>query len=187
MEANSTNLNKDALNNGLLVGILSALLGILVYYISPASMGSTFFGIAMMLVSLAIYIYFTIDLRKKIGGFWSFREALRGIFLMAFVAGLVLTLINFVFYKFIEPEAFEKISGVVQANLEQTYSRFGMDQETIDKTMEQVMEKMRSQFDPSFTDLLKNLGIGILIQFVMSLIFAAIFKKEQPVFAPTEE
>ncbi len=46
---------------------------------------------------------------------------------------------------------------------------------------------MKSQFNPSFVDLLKTLGIGVLIQFIMSLIFAAIFKKEQPIFTSTEE
>lgn len=187
MEANLTNLNKAALNNGLVVGALYTLLGILIYYISPSLMGSTAFGIVMMLISLLIYIYFTIDLRKKIGGFWSFREALRGIFLMAFIAGLLAMIVNFVFYKFIEPGAYEKISSIVATNLESMYAKMGMDQDTIDKTIEKVLESLKSQFNPGLMDLLKNLGVGVLVQFVMSLIFAAIFKKEQPVFAPTEE
>ena len=106
---------------------------------------------------------------------------------MAFIAGLVAALGNFVFYKFIEPGAYDKISGIVSENLYGTYEKFGMDEETIEKTMEKVMEGMKSQFNPSFMDLLKTLGTGVLIQFVMSLIFAAIFKKEQPIFASTNE
>jgi len=34
---------------------------------------------------------------------------------------------------------------------------------------------------------MKSLGGSILFGFVMSLIFAAIFKKEQPIFTSTEE
>ena len=79
MESNS---NQLAINNGLYIGGISTILGILVYYVSPDLMGATSFGIIMMLLSLALYIFFTIDLRKKVGGFWSFREALKGIFLM---------------------------------------------------------------------------------------------------------
>mgnify|MGYP000436035703 CR=1 FL=1 len=116
-----------------------------------------------------------------------FREALKGIFLMSFIAGLVSIVVNFVFYKFIEPGAYEKISEIVTQNLSTTYEKLGMDQATIDKTIPEVLEKMKAQFDPSFTDVLKNLGIAVLIQFVMSLIFAAIFKKEQPIFTSTEE
>lgn len=179
--------NKLAINNGLFIGGISAVLNILIYYIYPQLMGNTIYGIFMMLIALGLYIFFTIDLRKKIGGFWSFKEALKGIFLMSFIAGLVSTFVNFVFYKFIEPGAFEQISSIITENLTVTYEKLGMDQVTIDNTIEKVLESMKSQFNPNFVDLLKSLGIGVLIQFIMSLIFAAIFKKEQPIFTSTEE
>jgi hypothetical protein len=179
--------NKLAINNGLFIGGISAVLNILIYYIYPQMMGNTLYGIFMMFIAMGLYVFFTIDLRKKIGGFWSFKEALKGIFLMSFIAGLLSTFVNFVFYKFIEPGAFEQISGIIIENLSVTYEKLGMDQDTIDKTIEKVLESMKSQFNPSFVDLLKTLGIGVLIQFIMSLIFAAIFKKEQPIFTSTEE
>lgn len=187
MEPTPTHANQEAINNGLIVGAVTFVLGILIYYVSPNLMGSTFFGIGMMLLSLGLYIYFTLDLRKKVGGYWSFRQALNGIFLMAFIAGLVTTLGNFVFYKFIEPGAFDKISAIVSESLYGTYEKLGMDEETIDKTIEKVMEGMKSQFNPSVMDLVKNLGVGVIIQFVMSLIFAAIFKKEEPIFGGSTE
>ena len=187
MASTPQNLNQAAINHGLAIGGLSAMINIMVYYVSPSSMGSTSFGIIMMLVSLGLYIFFTIDLRKKIGGFWSFREALKGIFLMSFIAVVLGILVNFVFYKFIEPGAYEKISGFVVENLSKTYEKLGMDQDTIDKTIDKVLESMKSQFNPGFMDLLKTFGIAVLVQFVMSLIFAAIFKKEQPIFGSTTE
>jgi hypothetical protein len=179
--------NKLAINNGLFIGGISAVLNILIYYIYPQMMGNTIYGIFMMFIAMGLYVFFTIDLRKKIGGFWSFKEALKGIFLMSFIAGLLSTFVNFVFYKFIEPGAFEQISGIITENLTVTYEKLGMDQVTIENTIEKVLESMKSQFNPSFVDLLKTLGIGVLIQFIMSLIFAAIFKKEQPIFTSTEE
>ena len=72
-------------------------------------------------------------------------------------------------------------------NLTQTYEKMGMNQDQIDEAIGKASQSMKSQFDPGAMDLLKNLGIGILFQFIMSLIFAAIFKKNQPVFAPVEE
>lgn len=187
MESTTENLNQASINNGLIIGTLAAIINIIVYYVSPSSMGSTSFGIIMMVVSLGLYIFFTLDLRKKIGGFWSFREALKGIFLMSFIAGLLGIVVNFVFYKFIEPGAYEKISGYVVENLSKTYEKLGMDQDTIDQTIDKVLESMKSQFNPSLMDLLKTFGIAVLVQFIMSLIFAAIFKKEQPIFGGTTE
>ena len=188
MESNLEDLNKLAITNGLIIGVLSTVLGILTYYVAPSLMGSTFYGIGLMLVSLGFYIFFTLDLRKKIGGYWNFKTALKGIFLMAFTAGLLGILFNFVFYKFVEPGAFEKISGHISAGLTSTLENLGMQQEQIDEAVEKQLETMKGQFDPTFTDLARNFGIAILVQFIMSLIFAAIFKKEQPVFiANTEE
>ena len=187
MESNLQDLNKSAINNGLVIGVISAVLGILTYYVAPSLMGSTFYGIGLGLVSLGLYIYFTLDLRKKVGGYWNFKSALKGIFLMAFIAGLFGMVFNFVFYKFIEPDAFEKISGYITEGTTKTFESMGMQQDQIDEAVEKQVEAMRGQFDPTFTDLARNFGIAILVQFTMSLIFAAIFKKEHPDFAPATE
>ena len=187
MELSLQNLNKAAINNGLIIGILSAILGIITYYVAPALFGSIWFGIGNMVFLLLVYIYFTIDLRKKIGGFWSFRQALKGIFLMAFIAGLLLSVFNYVFYKFIEPGAFANISTYVEDGARATFESMGMDDEQIDGAVAKQIEGMKAQFDPTPMDVLKNFGIGILVEFVLSLIFAAIFKKEIPIFAPVDD
>lgn len=187
MESSVQNLNKAASTNGIIIGILSAVIGVVTYYVFPSLLGSISFGIGMLVVSLLIYIFFTLDLRKKIGGFWNFREALQGIFLMAFVAGLLYSVVNYVFYKFIEPDAFEKISGFVESGMSETFENMGMEQDKIDEAVSKQVEGLKAQYDPTPMQFLKNLGIAVLVQFVMSLIFAAIFKKEVPVFAAVQE
>lgn len=187
MELSVQNLNKAASTNGVIIGILSAVIGVVTYYVFPSLLGSMSFGIGTLVVSLLIYIFFTLDLRKKIGGFWNFREALKGIFLMAFVAGLLYSAVNYVFYKFVEPDAFEKISGFVESGMSKTFESMGMDQDKIDEAVSKQVEGLKGQYDPTPLQFLKNLGIAVLVQFVMSLIFAAIFKKEAPVFAAVQE
>ena len=188
MELTNQNLNKEAVTNGVIVGILSVVIGIVVYYAAPSLLGSIGFGIASMVVSLGIYVFFTIDLREKIGGFWSFREALKGIFLMAFVAGLLYSVVNYAFYNFVEPQAFEKVASYMEAGTSKTLENMGMEQEQIDEAVSKQMEGIKEQYNPTISQFFKNLAIAVLVQFVMSLIFAAIFKKEAPIYAsPTEE
>ena len=187
MELSLENLNKAASTNGVIIGILSTVIGVVTYYVFPSLLGSMSFGIGTLVVSLLIYVFFTIDLRKKIGGFWTFKEALKGIFLMSFIAGLIYSLANVVFYKFIEPGAFEKIAGFMESGMSQTFENMGMEQEKIDEAVAKQIEGIKAQYDPTFAQFFKNLGIAVIIQFVMSLIFAAIFKKESPVFASTTE
>ena len=187
MELSLENLNKAASTNGVIIGILSTVIGVVTYYVFPSLLGSMSFGIGTLVVSLLIYVFFTIDLRKKIGGFWTFKEALKGIFLMSFIAGIVYSLANVVFYKFIEPGAFEKIAGFMESGMSQTFENMGMEQEKIDEAVAKQIEGIKAQYDPTFAQFFKNLGIAVIIQFVMSLIFAAIFKKETPVFASNAE
>lgn len=187
MEESIENLNNHAAKNGLIVGVIGFVITILTYYMAPAMLGNTMFGVGMMFVSLILYIIFTLDLRKKIGGYWSFKDALRGIFLMAFIAGLVSLVANYIFYNFIEPGVYDKISGYVVQGLTETFEKMGMDQEQIDKQIEGMQDSLRAQYSPTIGDLLKSLGLAILVEFVLSLIFAAIFKKDRPVFADVNE
>lgn len=106
---------------------------------------------------------------------------------MAFIAGIILTATNYVFYKFIEPDAFTNISGFIEEGATKTYESMGMDPDQIDTAVTEQLKSMKKQFDPTPMELLQNIGIAILIEFIMSLIFAAIFKKEAPIFAPVED
>jgi hypothetical protein len=187
MEFSTENLNKAASTNGLIIGIISTVVGVVTYYVFPSMLGSMGFGIGAGVVSLLIYIFFTIDLKKKIGGFWNFKEALKGIFLMSFIAGVIYSSVNVIFYKFVEPDAFEKIAGFMEAGMSKTFENMGMEQEQIDEALEKQIEALKEQYNPTIAQFFKNLGIATILQFVMSLIFAAIFKKEAPVFASTEE
>lgn len=175
------------MTNGLIIGILSVIFGVVVYYVAPALFGAMWFSIANVIFFLILYIFFTIDLRKKIGGYWSFRQALKGIFIMALIASLVATVVNYVFYKFIEPGGFAKISGFVEQGMTKTFENLGMDADAADTEVAKMVDRMRTQFDPTPMEALQNLGTAILVAFVMSLIFAAIFKKEAPIFAPVED
>lgn len=187
METTLEYLNPTARNNGLILGIITFIINILVYYVSPSLMASTAFGMGVIVVSIILYIVFILDMRRKIGGYWSFRDALRGIFLMALVAGITDALLKFIFYKYIEPGAYDKVIGFVVDNLTRTYERIGMDQDKIDEVLEKVKEGMKAQFNPSIGDFLKSLGMMIIVEFVMSLIFAAIFKKDKPMFMRVDE
>lgn len=187
MELSLENLNKAAANNGLVIGILSAILVIVIYYVAPSLFGSMWFGFAQMAFFILLYIFFTIDLRKKIGGYWNFKQALKGIFIMALISNIVATVVNYVFFKFIEPGGFAKISGFIEEGMTKSFESMGMDADAADAEVAKMIDRMRGQYDPTLMEALQNFGIAILVAFVMSLIFAAIFKKEAPIFAPIED
>ncbi|MBD3750419.1 MAG: DUF4199 domain-containing protein [Sphingobacteriales bacterium] len=182
------NLNKNAINNGIILAVISIAAQLIVYYAFPSIIGSLTYSLSLTLISLLIYIVFTIDLKKKIGGYWSFKDALKGIFLMSLLGNLITNLSMFVFFKFIESDAYDKVSQIVTQNAISNLERFGVtDQNQVDQAVDQALKQIKSIYQPDFKSFLISIGTTILIGFVMSLIFAAIFKKNPPMFAPTEE
>lgn len=187
MEQDQFNLNKIAVGNGFVIALVTVAAQLASYYFFPALMGSMGYGFLIMFLTLIVFVLLTLDMRKKIGGYWDFKEALKSIFLMAFTAGIVSAIFNLLYYKFVEPNALEKIQGYVVDGLTATYERLNLSQDEIDKNIGTVEESMQAQYNPTVSQFAKTLFIAILVEFVMSLIFAAIFKKEPPLYRRRDE
>ncbi|MGV8878274.1 MAG: DUF4199 domain-containing protein [Sphingobacteriaceae bacterium] len=180
MEQNDNYLIKIAIISGLIIALVTVVTQLVSFYILPALMGSMVYGFGVMFISLIIFVLLTLDMRKRIGGYWSFKEALKGIFLMAFISGITSATFNLLFYKFVEPNAVEKIQGYVVDGLTATYERLNISQEDIDNNVLKAKNSLQEQYNPTAGQFAWTLTIMILVEFVMSLIFAGLFKKEQP-------
>lgn len=188
----TTNLNtasarKIAMNNALIWALINIIIFLLVYYASPSLMGNFAYGFIQLAIAIGLAIYFTLDLRKKIGGYWSFREALGHIFLMFMVQAIVVTLFTTVFGKWIEPSYADTMREISLNATTRMAETFSSDQEQIDKIIEEAEKNIEKQVNPGFMDVLKGLAIAAIFYFIGALIFAAIFKRNPPVFASVEE
>ncbi len=180
-------LHKFALSNGIIIAIITIAIQLITYYAAPNLLGATWYGIMVTFVYIGVYVFFAIDLRRKVGGYWSFKDALSGIFIMSLVSNLASSMFNFVFYRFIEPGAYERVKGYVADGMTATFEKMGMSGDALDEAIEGATESLKSQYMPSIGDFFKNLVIAILVGFVLSLIFAAIFKRNPPMFPPVAD
>ena len=178
---------KQALSYGLIWAAINIAIFLVVYYVNPDLMGSfVFMGISIV-VGIGLAVYFCIELRKYTGGYWSFKQALGAIFLMFFVQAIIVFFFTIVFAKYIEPEYAVKMQEISTNTATQMFEKMGTDQETIDKAIVEMESSFETQFNPGFIDILKSVIYIALGYFIGALIFAAIFKKEQPVFMSTED
>lgn len=176
-----------AITNAAIWAVINIIIFLLVYYASPSMMANPAFGIITIAIGIGLAIYFTIDLRKKIGGYWSFREALGNIFLMFFVQVIVYTIFTTAFAKWIEPGYANMMREATLNATTQMAEAFSSDQEVIDKMIEEAEKSIEKQVNPGFMDFIQGLAIAAIFYFIGALIFAAIFKRERPVFAPVSE
>lgn len=188
LETGAVNAKKIAFINALAWAAINIFILLATYYAMPNLLGNMAFGIVSLLISLGLAIYFTLDLRKKIGGYWTFREALSNIFIMFIVQHLVYTLFVLAFGKFIEPAYETHMREVtLNASVEMAETFGGGNQEMIDDMIAEAEKNLDKQFSPTISEFLLSLGIAAIMYFVGALIFGAIFKRERPMFATVSE
>jgi hypothetical protein len=180
-------IRKNAINSGIVLGAVSFVLGIFSFYYIT-SMTSSFwmiiFGplIFSVILPIIISVFTMLDIRKKIGGFWNFRQATTGAFIMFMVCYILSGVASFGFRKLIEPDMVLKTQTAMVDATTAMMEKSGADQEKIDKQTSDVKKKFEDQIDPSIGATVKSIAIAIILFFVVALIYGAIFKKDKPLF-----
>lgn len=181
-----TDLKSHAIKNGVGLGLIILVLGIVSSYllISVSSMVAII-AIPIVLgfiLPIVLAIFFSKDLRKKIGGYWGFRRAVSGIFIMFLAAYLISSVGSYIFNKVVEPNMLEKIKTSVISSTTAMMEKQGVKQSKIDEMVETRNEEFEQRQNLTIGKSIQGYVIGVLFVFVLALIFGAIFKKEEPLF-----
>lgn len=179
-------LKKTGAIYGLILGIVMILAGIISFYLmSSTSTLAVVIGtpiIFSILLPLTVAIVLIINLRKRINGYWSLRQATTGIFILFLVAYIVSTTGNIAYTKASGPglkiKTKENLIHVTSSFLE----RQGEDQAEIDAAVEKVNAGFAESPDLKMGNIIMGYLQAVIIIFVVALIFAAIFKREPPVY-----
>lgn len=184
-------LKKGGAVNGLIFGIIVLLAGIISIYMLA---NTAYFALVVatplvvsLLVPLGAAVFLTLNLRKRVGSYWTLRQATTGIFIMFIVAYTFSTAANFVFYKVsgtgLKTQTKENLVKVTTSFLEKQ----GANQDEIDASVDKVNAGFAEGAQLSTGQMIQGYLQAIIIIFVAALIFAAIFKKEPPAFMRAED
>lgn len=191
MENNNGLLKKEGAIMGVYLGIIVVFLTILpmYYYVSSASFWTVTLGTVLtgVFLPLVVAVWFTFVLRKRIGGYWNFRQAVTGTFVMLLVASVISTLSGFVFERVIEPDMRERYMRNMQNNTIEFMENANVDAEKIDEQMALLDKQIEEAAKASPLDTLKGFAVYIVVAFVLAMIFALISKRERPLFQHPEE
>lgn len=166
------------LKNGLIVGTVQVVLLLVSYMLGLEFMLATWWGVAQFLIVLGLVVFFTIDFKKQNGGYATFKESFTVMFGVYAAASFILTFFNILLYNVIDPEfavlAKEQI-------IEKTYEMlagFGTPESAVDEAILAIEE----QDSFSVGNLAKGYVFGLPLFVFISLIGAAIIKKNKPEF-----
>jgi uncharacterized membrane protein YvlD (DUF360 family) len=187
-QVQSASINKLSLQHGLLIGIVSVVLSVVLRIINPVLQATS---IPVSLLSFAVVIVLLVvlglDVRKKIGGFWSFGESFKSLIIMAVFLVIISTAYSFILVKYIDPGLPAKINSAMLDNTTNMLTKFGAEQSKIDEATKQFQDgEFEAKLQPTLKNELTGLGIGLLMYAVINLIIAACIKKKPPLFATAQ-
>ncbi len=169
---------------GLIWGTISVILGILMYV-----MGSTFyknwvFGILILLVSLILGIVIMAMSskaeRKRVGGFITFQNAFSAAYIPSVIAIVIGLIFNILLFKVIDKEYPEQVKKWSLEMTESMLEKFGVDEDTIEYSLEEAERKMEKKDQFGFKGLIRQSITGLIIYGIVGLIIAAIIRKKEP-------
>jgi hypothetical protein len=163
-------------------GLISALVSLLVYVVmyigGTEAMGSPI-AFATMLVPIVIAVLACRKAKSENDGYLEFKEALKISFGVLVASSLVTSIFSYLLYNYIDHPFGERMVQLTMEKTQQFMEKMGTPEEAIDKAMKDVT--FENLF--SLKKVFQGFMFGCILNFIISLIVAAIMKKNKPEFA----
>ncbi|MEZ4947379.1 MAG: DUF4199 domain-containing protein [Cyclobacteriaceae bacterium] len=173
-------LFQHALRWGLIVGLTSGILSLLLYAVDYSLLADWKVGLSLFAIYIGLTIYSGISYRKESGPYLPFGKAYQHGFLIFVVSGLIATVFNILLFQVIDSELGGKVTEVAIEKTAEMMSNFGAPPDQIDKALEDTRERMTNQY--TLMGQLKGYGFIIIVSAVLALITGLIVRKSEPVF-----
>ncbi|NOW95461.1 DUF4199 family protein [Mucilaginibacter sp. SG564] len=189
LEVDKKRLRTTGITFGVLLGVVLTVLSIISYYIilsatSVVLISSTPFLFSVLL-PIILVVLLCLNFRKRVGGWWTMREAATGIFIMFFTAFVIqFALRDQLFAKVIEPHMAEKTQAAMTASVSKFLTEKKTNPDIIKKKLDEIHQDFEAQKDVTIGRQIVGTGFTIIFLFVLAIIFAAFFKKEAQVYNP---
>jgi len=182
METNQL-LYRLSFRNGLILGGISAILTLVFFFINPVIQYTNFVVLILLLVIvIALLVILAIDVRKKLGNYWTFGQAFLSLFITSVCVIIIGLVINFIILK-LNPTLPQTINDAMIDSMQQRLEKFGQDQDQIDKSIKMFTDgEFIAKLQPTLLNELKSLGSALALYAVIDLIIAACVKKSKPLF-----
>jgi hypothetical protein len=169
---------------GVKIGIFNGLFALTLLY------GSYYIGLDVFINQQYITSFFPymiivlliagFQLRKKNGGYLSFKEAIRFSFLSYVVAAVIIAIGTYILYNFIDKDLTAKSFALSVEKTRGFMERMGASDKEIEDTIGKLDEETK---ETGFKTIVLGTGMGLIWDFVKSLLISIIIRKEKPAFS----
>ena len=171
---------------GLILGVALLAVSILSFYILTSDTGNAWLIvfspiIFSVFIPIVIVLLFCFNLRKIIGGYWTFKQAVTGIFIM-FILSYAVQVIgrDVVFARVVEPNMVAKTQTAMLKATTTMLKKSGANQATIDQKRADIQTQLSEEKNITVGSIIQGYVITVIFLFVFAVIFGAILKKNPP-------
>ncbi len=185
----SSELKRNALINGLILGLILLAFNIISFYLITTIIKSPIGVIAVpyvfsIILPIPLAITFCYRLRIRMGISWDLRIATSGIFIMFLVAyACIFVGRDLLFAHIIEPKMNTKIENVLLAATPIALKQSGANEKQIAEKQKQIKDQFAVQDNVTIWQQIESQVISIILIFAIALIFGALFKRPAVVYA----
>ncbi len=172
MEETQASIKKTSLNYGLLLGLISIVFSLMLYFMDLHLQQNPVITIVGVLISVAIIFLGIYNFKKANGGFLTLKEGLKAGFGITFVSAIIMLIYNLVFAYGIEPEFATQVMEMKKAEM----------MESGKMTTEQINQQVEMSIKYFWMGYLVFFVLGLLIGFIISLISGLILKKAKSTY-----
>ncbi len=171
-------MNQHAIRSGAIIGIISVVISLIIYMIDGSLFAAWWLNIGLMVLGLALVVYFGIQHRNEEGGYLAFGKAWMYSMQTFVIAGLIGTIFNILLFQVVDPDLAEVVTEKAIENSVAVMERFNTPPDAMEKAIEDTRTSMMDRF--TVVGSIKGYGWAILIYAFISLITGAIIKRNEP-------
>lgn len=139
------------------------------------------------LLPIVAAILLCLRLRQKIGGYWELRQAASGIFVMFLTSYLIFFFGFLLFSKAIEPKTDINLENKIESVKAAIRKGQGVSKQHVNEETQGLRKDFNSRQSSGILGFVQSFGIVVVLLFLASLIFGALFKNDPPVYVPTHK
>lgn len=173
-------MKPNLINEGLKYGSICGLIAVLIMYGSWAAGLNTFVAVqfwsSWIPYMIVILIVAGLSIRKQNGGYLSFAEGLKFTFFSYVVVAVIMAIATYILYNIIDKDLTQKSMQIALEKTRVMMEKFGASEADISKAMKRTEEK---SMDTGIGKILLGTGIGLIWDFIKSLLITLIIRKEE--------
>lgn len=169
-------LRKNAAKYGLFLGLTMVVMTALIYAIDLSLFTASWYGILNMLIVVLFGVLSSINNKKMLGGFITFKETFVSFFITIVIGFFIATIFSILLFNFIDPDAKRIISENVIKMTSEMMLKFGARPSDINN----VIKEMEKTDSFGVAGQAQGFAFNLVIYSIIGLISALIIRRERP-------